>query len=119
MTWTNIRLELARTPDFPEGSPAHAYLLRLPLDQNGMVDADAYRAERGKATVQRAWPGEAVRRGAIIHKRSGWAFSYEAGDADDEGIFHLENHPFRVGEYVTVTEPDGERLPYRIVSCRG
>jgi hypothetical protein len=75
MTWTNIRLELARTPDFPEGSPAHAYLLRLPLDQNGMVDADAYRAERGKATVQRACGarGGPARSGAARSSTSGAA----------------------------------------------
>jgi hypothetical protein len=53
----------------------------------------------------------------VIHKRAGWAFSYAMGDRDDENVYHLERHPLRVGEYVTVTEPDGGRLPYRVTLC--
>ena len=38
MTWKTIRLQLARTPKFPQGSAAHAYVLRLPIDDNGMIE---------------------------------------------------------------------------------
>jgi hypothetical protein len=31
MTWKTIRLELARTSEFPNGSAAHAYVLLSPL----------------------------------------------------------------------------------------
>ena len=41
MTWQSIRLELARTPDFPDGSASRAYLLRLPLHRDGLIDEEA------------------------------------------------------------------------------
>ena len=44
--------------------------------------------------------------------------SYEPGEADDEIVFHLETHPIRIGEYVTLTEPDDSRLPFRIARLR-
>ena len=115
MNWKCIRLELARTPDFPEGSASRAYLLRLPLDEDGRIDAAAIAAEPGQATVRRFWPSEPDMIGYVIRTEDGWAFSYEPGDADDEAVFHLETHPIRIGEYVTLTEPDGRRLPFRVV----
>jgi hypothetical protein len=117
MTWKTIRLELARTPEYPEGSVAHAYVLRLPLDPEGVIDEEAFRAERDRAVVRRLWRGEPEQSGLVIRKRRGWAFSYEPGDDDDEGIFHLETHPIRLGEYLTLTEADGERLPFKVVHC--
>lgn len=118
MIWNRIRLSLARTPEYPEGSEAHLYELFLPLGPDGLIDRKAFDAAPGKATVQHIRPGEAVRRGAILHKPGGWAFSYEPGDADDEDVFHLENHPLSPGNYVTLTEPDGDRLPYRITAVQ-
>ncbi|AKH42110.1 hypothetical protein FHS61_002355 [Altererythrobacter atlanticus] len=118
MTWKIVRLTLARTPEYPEGSAQHAYELVLPLGEDGLIDREAFEQNRGRATVQRIWPGEGVQRGAILHKRDGWAFSYRPGDADDEDLFHLEHHPLVAGNYVTLTEPDGDRLPYRVVTVR-
>ncbi|MBL0924632.1 MAG: hypothetical protein IBJ12_09245 [Sphingomonadaceae bacterium] len=118
MTWKTIRLELARTPGIPEGSPSHAYILRLPLDTHDMIDRAAIKHPAERPAVRRIWPGQPDRIGVVISQRDGWAFSYEAGDADDEGVFHLENHPIRPGEYLTITETDGERLPFKVVACR-
>lgn len=117
MTWTTIRLELARTPQFPNGSPARNYTLRLPLSPQGLIDGVAFRANPERATVRRFWPNEPDQKGYIIEKGNGWAFSYAIGDDDDENIFHLENHPLRVGEYLTLTEPDGDKWPYQVKSC--
>lgn len=119
MTWKTIRLELARTADFPNGSPGRAYLLRLPLDAEGHVDTAAFRAEPGLATVRRYWPNEPDMAGYVIRTDRGWAFSYALGDADDEAIFHLETHAIRPGEYVTITETDGEKLPFHVMRCEG
>ena len=116
MTWTTIRLELARTPEFPNGSPAHAYVLRLPLTQEGTIDPQEFDARPELATVRRFWPGEPERSGYIIHKGGGWAFSYALGEEDDEAIFHLESHPLRIGDYLTLTEPDGDKWPYQVKS---
>ncbi|MFN2259888.1 MAG: hypothetical protein ABR601_08630 [Parasphingopyxis sp.] len=118
MNWKTIRLELARTPDFPEGSPGRAYLIRLPLDENGVIDEQARIAAPAMATVRRFWPNERDMSGYVIHTPTGWAFSYKIGEEDDENLFHLESHPIRLGEYVTLAEPDGNRLPFRVASVR-
>jgi hypothetical protein len=118
MTWKTVRLELGRTKAYPEGSPSYAYVLHLPLDEAGTLDAPTYRAARERATVRRLWAGEADQAGTLIHRRGGtWAFSYAPGDEDDETIFHLETHKIRPGEYVTITETNGEKLPFKVVSC--
>lgn len=114
----SVRLELARTPEFPNGSASRAYLVHLPLDAEGMIDEEALRRTPAKATVRRFWPNQRDMAGYVILTPKGWALSYKPGDDDDETIFHLENHPMRAGEYITLTEPDGERLPFRIASLR-
>ena len=119
MSWKTIRLELARLPGFPNGSASRAYLLHLPLDEEGRLDEDAFRQAPALASVRRHWPNERDRTGYVIRKKNGWAFSYAIGDPDDEDLFPLESHPLRVGEYVTITEPNGERLPYRVMNAEG
>lgn len=116
MSWKSIRLELARTRDYPEGSPAHALLVHLPLDPDGYIEPGALAAAPVKARVRRAWPGQPVATGYVIATKKGWALSYRPGEEDDELVYHLENHPIRAGEYVTLTEPDGTALPFRVVS---
>ena len=118
MNWKSIRLELARTREFPEGSASRAYLLRLPLDEQGLIDEAALGESPGLATVHRFWPNEPDMSGYVIRTPNGWAMSYEPGEGDDENVFHLETHPIREGEYVTLTEPDGRQLPFRVASRR-
>jgi hypothetical protein len=116
MKWKSIRLELGRTQQFPGGSANRAYLLRLPLDDSDMVDERALNEWPARATVRRFWPNEPDRSGYVIRTPIGWALSYRIGEDDDEAVFHLETHPIRLGEYLTLTEPDGERLPFRVAS---
>lgn len=118
MTWTSIRLELARTPDFPDGSASRAYLVRLPLDEGGLIEEGSLSREPARATVHRFWPNEPDTSGHVILTAGGWAFSYRIGEEDDEAVFHLDSHPMRIGEYVTLTEPDGRRLPFRVASVK-
>jgi hypothetical protein len=117
MAWKMIRLELARTPHYPQGSPAHAYVMRLPVDDNGVLEKHILRDPDQRPVVRRFWPGEADREGVVIPKGRGWVFSYSPGESDDETLFHLENHPIAVGQYLTITEADGEKLPFRVTSC--
>ena len=115
--WKLVRLELARTPEYPAGSASRAYMLRLPLRVDGLIDEAAIAASPGRASVRRFWPNEPDQQGYLIRKGKGWAFSYALGEDDDEGLYHLESHPIRLGEYVTLTEPDGRRLPFRVVQA--
>ena len=84
-----IRLELARTPDFPEGSHAHGYELVAPLTADGHLDVEAWQANRQIATVHRFWRGEENQTGQLVRTRGGrWAISYRPGP-DDEDVAAL------------------------------
>ena len=114
-----IRLELARTGDFPEGSPDHGYEFTAPLTGDGHLDAEGWKEYRQACTVWRFWGDDEDERGQLIRTRGGrWAFSYEPGEEDDEPIFRFEQHLFRDGEYVTITEHDGVARPFRVVWLR-
>lgn len=112
--WKQVRLELARTSAFPAGSANHGYVVRLPLDANGLIIEEEMRRLPASATVYRFSPDEPELNGYVIRTPRGWAFSYRPGADDDETVFHLETHPIRAGEYLTLTEPDESRLAYRV-----
>ena len=118
MNWKNIRLELARTKEFPEGSASRAYMLRLPISDEGIIDEPELHADPARATVRRFWPNEPDLTGYVIRTPQGWAFSYKIGEDDDESIFHLETHAIRAGEYITLKEPDGRELPFKVTNLR-
>src|SRR5690606_15088005 len=98
MNWKSIQLELARTKEFPDGSASRAYLLHLPLKDDGTIDEGALSGSPERAIVRRSWPDEPDASGYILRTPRGWAFSYEPGDEDDEAVFHLETHPISTGE---------------------
>ena len=109
-----IRLELARDHDYPQGSPRHGYVLRAPLDAEGRLDREAWRADATACTVQRFWEGEEDRHGRLVHGRHGWIFTY-GGDDEDEPLYRLGDHVLKTGEYLSVSEPDGVLRTFRVV----
>ncbi len=115
MSLKRIRLELARTPEFPNGSLMHGYEFIAPLDKKGHLDSADWSKSKSACTVRRFWGNAPDEHGILIHRRDGrWAFSYAPGDDDDEPIFRFDKHLFVVGEYVTVTEHDGVARPFRV-----
>jgi hypothetical protein len=119
MTLMHIRLELARTKQTPDGDPACGYEFAAPLAADGHLDPDAWRKEKDRCTVRRFWRGAADERGLLVHGKGGrWAFSYAPGGDDDEPIFKFDRHRFVPGEYVSITEHDGETRPFKVVSVR-
>jgi hypothetical protein len=117
MNWKSIRLELARTEQFPQGSAGRSYLLRLPLSEDGLVDESSINESPAHAIVRRFWPNEPDRIGTVVPTSNGLAFCYESSE-DEEGLLHLEPHPIRLGGFITLPEPDGTRLPFRVTSMR-
>ncbi|WP_422002690.1 hypothetical protein [Reyranella sp.] len=116
MALKRILLELARTPDYPNGSSLHGYEFVAPLDDKGHLSSAEWPRAKAACTVRRFWAGAPDEHGALIHRRNGtWAFSYEPGEEDDEPIFRFDKHLFTAGEYVTVTEHDGVSRPFRVV----
>lgn len=117
MTLKLIRLELARTKEFPDGSHKHGYEFTAPLTAEGHLDEHGWKQYRQVCTVLRFWgDDEDDEHGQLIRTRGGrWAFSYEPGDDDDEPIFRFGEHVFNTGEYVTITEHDGVARPFRVM----
>ena len=111
-----IHLNLARNPEFPNGSSDHGYEFLAPLTADGTLDDVAWPKLRSRCTVRRFWPAAADEHGHLVHTRhKTWAFHYDDSDSDnDEPIFKFDSHLFREGEYVTITEHDGVARTFRV-----
>ncbi len=119
MSVRTIRLELARNPDFPEGSSNHGYEFRAPLTEDGSLDHDTWQKVKADCSVHRFWKGEPDEEGHLIHTRGRrWLFSYEDGEEDDEPIFKFDRHHFVEGEYVSITEHDGVQRTFQVVAVK-
>jgi hypothetical protein len=116
-----IKLEMARTPDHPVGDSGHGYEFVAPLDGDGHLDVDGWHDHRAKCIVRRFAPKEPDEHGHLIHTQGRqWAFHYDL-DVDpetDESGFKFSSHIFTEGEYVSITEHDGETRPFRVTSSR-
>lgn len=113
---SKIRLELARTKDYPEGARAIGYEFAAPLNPAGRIDAVTWQTNKDKCRVRRFRPGEADDIGHLIRKPGGsWAFHYDIhSDAEeDESGYRFGDHVFKPGEYVSIKEDD-ELLTYRV-----
>jgi len=114
-----IRLELARNPDFPEGSANYGYEFKAPLTADGSLDLDAWQKVKSDCTVRRFWQGEPDENGHLVHTRGRrWLFDYSEGDEDDEAIFKFDRHHFVEGEYVSITEHDGVQRTFQVVAVK-
>lgn len=121
MTLSIVRLELARDPEFPEGSALRGYEFAAPLTPDGHIDVERWRKERRRCWVRRFWEGEPDERGHLVHRPGGaWAFHYDVqGDPEeDEPGFKFGSHVFKDGEYVSLREQDGSMRTFRVASVR-
>jgi hypothetical protein len=119
MTLSKIRIEMARSREYPEGSALHGYEFVAPLNSLGQIDVDAWHHQRAKCRVKRFWEGEADEIGHLARKPGGsWVFHYDIhGDInDDESGYRLGNHVFRPGEYVSIREHDEDMNTFKVVS---
>ena len=115
--WSRVRLELARSHDYPEGSSRHGYVIVLPLDENGRIDEASVRKAPEACTLHRFWEGEGDAVGQVVRRSPRrWVFAYHADRADDEPVLHLAEHSFRVGAYLGVREANGKEHALRIVA---
>jgi hypothetical protein len=121
-TFKRIRLHLARSREFPDGSARHGYEFVAPLDNKGHIDSALWHQQRDHCRVRRFWNGEPEQVGRLVHKPGGaeharWVFDYDKTRADDDETgYRFGAHAFVPGEYVSITEDDGERHTFRVVS---
>jgi hypothetical protein len=113
-----IRLNLARTPEFPDGSDRHFYRFTAPLDADGHLDPEGWKKHRDMCRVVRSWGGEEEDIGHLVHRPGGsWGFHYDiGGDEGDEGGFKLSSHRFVPGEYVSIRDDEGDLHTFRVVT---
>ena len=118
MTLSRISLRLARNPgtEFANGDDRYGYTLVAPLDAKGFLDEDGWKAASTHCTVRHFSPDLPTPRDGLLKRRGdNWYFDYEAGSTeDDEPVFKLGRHPFKAGEYVTVTDEDDRPLTYAV-----
>ena len=116
-----VTLTLARTREYPDGSIRHGYEIVAPLDENGKIDAEAWKARKGLCVVHRFWGDEPRKRGQLVHRAGGpggsrWAFDYDAAaDDDDEAGYRFGQHAFIEGEYVSIKDDEGELQTLKII----
>lgn len=112
-----IRLELARDPEFPEGSRRHGYELVAPLDETDHLAPAEWHTYRERCLARRFWAGE-EQMGLLVRRPGGaWGIDYDpTRHDDDEPGFRLDKHRFVPGEYVSFKESDGVMRTFRIAS---
>jgi hypothetical protein len=115
MSLTQVVLRLARNPGFPDGDISQGYVITAPLDSEGRLSIDGWRAARADCKVVRFKPGtDRDADGLLTHRGERWYFHYdEEREGDDEPIHRLGDHSLAVGNYLTIREIDGERT-YRV-----
>jgi len=117
-----IRLNLARSKEFPQGSPRHGYEFVAPLDADGHIDLAQWKKDHAHCRVRRFWEGEEDEVGQVMFnarasEASRWFFDYDSDDSeDDERGYRFGSHAFRPGEYVSIRGVDGEMHTFQVVS---
>ena len=110
-----IRLHLARSKEYPQGSNRHGYEFVAPLNAEGRIDPEAWKAVRDRCRVHRFW-GRENETGHLVHRPGGsWAFRYDDGDDEEAGL-KFGTHAFEIGEYVSLRGADGDIHTFRVVS---
>jgi hypothetical protein len=115
-----IRLNLARTKEYPQGSARHGYEFTAPLDAAGHIDAASWKKEREHCRVRRFWGSDEEEIGHLIHRPGGsWAFHYDIdGEDDDEAGYRFGSHAFNPGEYVSIKDEDGDLHTFQVVTVQ-
>jgi hypothetical protein len=118
MSLTRVVMRLGRNPGagFPDGDNDQGYVVVAPLDKDGRLDLDLWRANKADCTVDRFSPDPAEKAdGWLTHRGSHWFFHYdEEGEGPDEPVYRLGDHTLRLGDYLTIHEADGDDLTYKI-----
>jgi hypothetical protein len=116
-----IRLELARSKDFPNGSTTHGYEFVAPLDAKGHIDVALWQKNRQHCGVRRFW-GANEEVGHLVHKpgsqeHARWVFDYDnTAEYNDESGYRFGAHAFKPGEYVSIRDDAGAMHTFKVIS---
>jgi hypothetical protein len=118
MGLSRIVLRLARNPgtEFSGGDDNRGYTLTAPLSEDGKLDEAAFDSAADQCVVRRFVTDEDTVDGKLARGSDGWFFDYDDTDTeDDQPGYRLGDHRFVVGEYVTISDEDGEPMTYKVV----
>jgi hypothetical protein len=115
MNWKTIRLELAGTRDFPVGSVSRGYLIRMPLNESGLIDEVSLAEAPQRATVRRFWSTEPDESGRVVRANGHWVLRCKG---KPDRLLASASPSFSLGEAVAVQETSGPALPFRVASVR-
>ena len=115
MNWKTVRLELARTRDFPAGSVSRGYLVRIPLKDTGSIDEASFAQTPQRATVRRVLSTEPDVNGRVVHADGHWALRC---NGQPYRLLSGASDSFVLGHEVAVEGPDVSRLPFRVANIR-
>lgn len=121
MGLSRIVMRLARNPgtEFADGDDHRGYTLVAPLTADGLIDGEAFKAQRKSCTVRRFQPDDDAQEGVLNRRGDSWFFDYDDEDAaDDQSVHRLGQHRFAVGEYVSVADEDGRLLAYKVTDVQ-
>jgi hypothetical protein len=113
-------LELAREPGHPGGDRRTGFDLVAPLDSDGRLMPDLWRAHQDQCRVRRFRDGEDDRVGRLRrHPGGSWYFDYDsARDSDNEAGYRLSDERFILGEYVSIQDDNHKMHTYRVAAVR-
>jgi hypothetical protein len=117
-----VLLNVARSREFPYGSPRHGYDLIAPLDPEAHIDPILWKKYRDYCRVRRFWVGEDDQVGRLVHKPGGaeharWVFDFNPDEDDDDEIgCKFGAHAFVPGEYVSISGQDRKLQTFLVVT---
>ena len=111
---TKITMLLAQAPWAPNGDLNDQIDLLVQLNPQGHMDAAAYEADPESWVATRIRPGESPRPGRLMRVDGGWFVRGPKGD--DEPLWDFTADILRPGEVVSLRQPDGTLLLFRIVA---
>lgn len=113
----HVALELAPESGHPFGARDIGYDVYIPLNRNGVLDADAMPSRRCRVRCRNSG---VVTYGLISVSPDGkLVFSYSNGSRQDCGCEHLlEGLPLRAGQRISICDAAGRPHPYEVVSIR-
>lgn len=112
-----VKLELARSREFPQGNSECGYELVLPLTEDRGLDLQAWRQRRDGNSARRYWRNDGEARGELKRDREGWFLAFGYGVARDEAIFRGDDLRFAIGEQISIIEFDGQTRVFRVLEA--
>ena len=113
-----VAMVLAQGPGRPDGDIEDRLAMQVQLNAVGQLDRAAWTASPAGWTAVRTRPDQAEQSGevALIDGEAEGFWAVRRSSGEDEPLWVLDSDVVRPGELVSVRNPDGSRLLFRVVA---